>query len=91
MVNVVVGRKKKIQVSVNASANVIETTTPVTLKNMPVLTNAASVNRIDKLEDVIATGEVDGATLVYNEQLDRYVVEFLDMSHVTGIVDGGVF
>lgn len=88
MTNVVVSRKRTIQISANATAGIIDTTTGVVLKNNPVLANA---ERLDKLNDVVANNEVDGATLVYNSASDKYVVQKLDFSNVTGDLDGGTF
>ena len=90
MVNVVVGRKRTVQISTNATAGIIDTTTPVVLKNNPVL-GGGGVTRLDKLVDVAANNEVNGATLVYNAANDTYVVQKLDLSNVTGDLDGGTF
>lgn len=89
MVNVVVSRKRTIQISANATAGIIDTSTPVVLKNNPVTLGGAT--RLDKLTDVAANNEVNGATLVYNAANDTYVVQKLDISDVTGDLDGGTF
>lgn len=89
MTNVVVSRKRTIQVSANATAGIIDTTNPVVLKNTPILGGGAS--RLDKLSDVIANNEVNGATLVYDSATDTYVVQKLDISNLTGDLDGGIF
>ena len=89
MVNVVVGRKRTVQISTNATAGIIDTTTPVVLKNNPIL--GGGVSRLDKLTDVAANTEINGATLVYNAANDTYVVQKLDLSNVTGDLDGGTF
>jgi hypothetical protein len=89
MVNVVVGRKRTVQISTNATAGIIDTTTPVVLKNNPIL--GGGVSRLDRLTDVAANTEVNGATLVYNAANDTYVVQKLDLSNVTGDLDGGTF
>jgi len=88
MVNVVVGRKRTVQISANTTGGVIDTAVPVVLKNNPVI---SGVTRLDRLNDVIANNEIDGATLVYNSTDDTYVVKKLDLSDVTGDLDGGVF
>ena len=88
MTNVVVGKKRTIQVSANATSGIIDTSTPVVLKNNPFVVGSS---RIDTLADVVAGGETDGATLVYNAANDTYVVEKLDLSNVTGSLDGGTF
>jgi hypothetical protein len=43
------------------------------------------------LNDVDATGEVSGATLVYDAGNDKYIVQKLDLTNVTGNLDGGTF
>lgn len=88
MVNVVVSKKRSVQISSNATAGIIDTTTPVVLKNNPVL---GAATRLDRLSDVIANNEIDGATLVYNSTNDTYVVKKLDLSDVVGDLDGGTF
>jgi hypothetical protein len=89
MVNVVVGRKRTVQISTNATAGIIDTTTPVVLKNNPSI--GGGVSRLDRLTDVAANTEINGATLVYNAANDTYVVQRLDLSNVTGDLDGGTF
>jgi len=44
-----------------------------------------NVNKLASLTDVDASNPVDGATLVYDEASEKYVVEILP------IVDGGEF
>ena len=72
MTNVVVSRKRTIQVSANATAGIIDTSTPVILKNTNISSN---ITRLDALNDVDATGEVSGATLVYDAGNDKYIVQ----------------
>ena len=88
MINVVLARKRNIQISTNATAGIIDTTTPVVIKNNPVV---GGVTRLDRLSDVVANAEINGATLVYNANTDTYVVQKLDISDVTGDLDGGTF
>lgn len=88
MTNVIVSRKRTVQVSANATAGIIDTSSPVVLKNNPI---GAGVTRLDKLSDVAANTEVNGATLVYDAGSDIYVVQKLDLSNVTGDLDGGTF
>lgn len=90
MVNVIVGRKRTVQVSTNATSGIIDTTTPVTLKNVPVIPGGAGA-RLDKMTDVDATGEINGATLVYEATTDKYIVKKLDLADVIGDLDGGTF
>jgi len=89
MTNVVVSRKRTIQVSANATAGIIDTSTPVILKNTGMSSGAST--RLDTLNDVDATGEVSGATLVYDATNDKYIVQKLDLTNVTGNLDGGTF
>jgi hypothetical protein len=89
MVNVVVGKKRTIQISTNATAGIIDTTTPVVLKNNPVL--GTGVSRLDRLTDVVANNEVDKATLVYDASTDKYVVKKMEFTDITGDLDGGTF
>lgn len=88
MVNVVVGRKRTVQVSTNATAGIIDSTTPVVLKNAPTL---ATATRLDRLEDVNATGETDKATLVYDATSDKYIVKQIEFDDIAGDLDGGTF
>jgi NADH/NAD ratio-sensing transcriptional regulator Rex len=67
----------------------IDSSNPVVLKQATNLT--ATIQRLDHLQDVIANNEVQGATLVYDETNDQYVVKKLDLENVTGILDGGTF
>ena len=67
----------------------IDSSNPVVLKQANNLT--ATIQRLDHLQDVIANNEVQGATLVYDETNDQYVVKQLDLENVTGILDGGTF
>ena len=91
MTNVIVARKRTIQVSTNATSGVIDSTNPVVLKPISVLTSSASNSRLDHLQDVNASHEIDGATLVYDAGNDTYVVKLLDLAEVTGVLDGGNF
>jgi hypothetical protein len=91
-VNVVVVRKRDFQVTVNATAGIIDSTTPVTVKNNPsMLAVGSGVDRLDHLRDVDAAIEVEGATLVYHADHDMYVTQKLDLNYITGEVDGGTF
>jgi hypothetical protein len=90
-VNVVVGRKRDIQVSANATAGSVSTNrNPVTLKNVPTISTGGT-NRLDSLNDVVASGEISGAVPVYDAATDKYVVQKLDLNNVIGDLDGGTF
>jgi len=85
---VIIAAKRNVQVSANATAGIIDTTTPVTLKNGGV---TSGITRLDILSDVDATSETDGATLVYDAANGKYIVQKLDLTNVTGNLDGGTF
>lgn len=89
MVNVVVSRKRNVKVSSNATAGVIDTTTPVTLKNVPSIVSSADT--IDELRDVGLTQRTDGSTLIYDNVTDTYQVKHLNFVNIDGDLDGGVF
>jgi hypothetical protein len=83
MVNVIVARPRNIKVSSNATAGVLDSSTPVTIKNVSsAISNG--ITRLDSLVDVNASNETDNATLVYNFETDTYVVKQMDL-------DGGTF
>jgi hypothetical protein len=88
MVNVVVSRKRNVKISSN-TAGVIDTTVPVTLKNVPTLVNG--VDTIDELHDVNLSQRNDGSTLVYDQPSDTYLVKKLDFIDIAGDLDGGTF
>lgn len=90
-VNVVVSRKRTVKVSTNATAGIIDTNTPVTLKNTPTI-SSGGIDRFDNLKDVYAAGETTGAVPIYDSATDKYVVKKLDLStDVVGDLDGGNF
>ena len=91
MVNVVVGRKRNVQISANGTAGIIDTTVPVTLKNTPSIYSGGGASRLDSLSDVVATGETNGAVPVYDSVTDKYLVQKLDLANVIGDLDGGTF
>jgi hypothetical protein len=92
MVNVVVGRKRNIQISANGTAGIIDTTVPVTLKNTPsIYSGNATPSRLDSLTDVVASGEITGAVPVYDSSTDKYFIQKLDLANVVGDLDGGTF
>jgi len=92
MVNVVVAKKRIININTNATAGIINTNVPVTLKQDSIVTASANgLTRLDQMTDVIATVETNGATLVYDSSIDKYVVEKLNLDNVEGTMDGGTF
>lgn len=89
-INVVVSKQRTIHVSTNATAGIIDTTVPVTLKNVPTVISGGSTT-IDQLLDVDISQRVDGSTLVYNQPTNTYLVKQLDMNEITGAIDDGTF
>lgn len=89
--NVVVGRKRNIRVTANGTSGILDTSTPVTLKNTPTIASGG-VDRFDHLIDVSALNETDGAVPIYDSSADKYVVKKLDLgTDVVGDLDGGSF
>ena len=89
MVNVVVSSKKSIRITANTTGEVIQTSTPVTLKNTTSLSNAS---RLDQLTDVLEPASPeDGSTLIYNASTDTYEVKKVNLSEVEGNLNGGTF
>jgi len=62
-INVVVAKQRTVQVSTNATGGVINTTEPVTLKNIP--TAVSGVRTLDNLADVIITNPFNNDILAY--------------------------
>ena len=91
MVNVIVARKRNISVSTNATAGVIDTGTPVTLKSGGV----GGVTRLDQLSDVDATTEVNNGVLTYDGTRDKYIIKTITFEEISGEyggdLDGGNF
>lgn len=77
-----------VSVKVNQDG-MIRSSAPVTIKS----SIEARTNRLDSLEDVVeVSGSVaNGQTLVYNSDLDKYVVKAIDLGEVSGTLDGGTF
>ena len=82
--NVIVAKQRDIQVNSQAT-RIVESTAGA------ILSNPTMSTRLDRLRDVDASNEVDGAALVYNAALDKYVVTFVDLKHVKGSFEGGTF
>lgn len=87
--------RRSIKVIINQSnTGQLRSTEAVTVSGMPV-----TANRLDTLGDVNATTEVEGGVPRYDVETDRYVVEKLGFSDITGDpgdleiteIDGGTF
>jgi hypothetical protein len=77
----------KVVVKVNTSQGQISPKA-LTVKNQ---LREYQINSIQDLPDVDETSVDSGSTLVYNANTSKYEVKPLDISNVTGIIDGGEF
>lgn len=91
MVNVVVSRKRFINVSSHGTGGVIDTSVPVTIKNTPSILSSGGATTIDQLTDVNLLQRTDGATLIYDQPTNTYIVKHVDFTEIDGILDGGTF
>lgn len=76
-------------VKVQNNGGILQTTTPITLKNQ-----VNEIRSIEDIEDVEEVNVVDGSTLVYNALNDKYEVKKLeinDFDTATLRLDGGEF
>ena len=73
-----------IKVVLSSGSGAIQSSTPVTLKNI-------SGSRLDSLVDVEEVAPANGHTLVYRSSDDKYVVQQLSLENVSGALDGGTF
>lgn len=85
---VAVGRTTSQALKVKTNGGIIQSQTPITLKNQ--------ITEITSIEDIRDVAEVDvtaGATLVYNPTNDKYEVRKLDAGDISGTfnLDGGEF
>ena len=86
---VAVGRTSSQSLKVKTNGGIIQTQTPITLKNQ--------ITEIRSIEDILDVTEVNvatGSTLVYNAVNDKYEVKKLDCADIeTGTLnlDGGEF
>lgn len=83
-----ISRATTQNVKVQNNGGLLQTSTPVTLKNQ--------INEISSIEDIKDVAEVDvstGATLVYNSSNDKYEVRKLQAEDISGTLnlDGGEF
>lgn len=83
--NVVVAKKRDIQIGSGGTAGYIDGTAGV------ILSNPTMSTRLDRLRDVDSTNEMEGATLVYDAATDKYVVSYIDLQYVTGTFKAGTF
>lgn len=72
-----------------AFATVSNTSSTIVIKN--IAATISTGGRLDKLQDVVAGGEVGGAVPVYDAATDKYIIERLKLEDVDGSLDGGDF
>ena len=83
MVNIVVAK---------LSSGIVTSEAPVTLKNTPTLQTTGNVAlAVENLINVVSTNEATGETLVYDSSQQQWVAKNLDLSYITGNLDGGTF
>lgn len=70
---------------VTTTGDKLSTSTPVTLKNQ-----IQEIRSIEDFGDVEEINVVDGATLIYNAETDKYEVRPIQIEDLGGI-DGGTF
>lgn len=85
---VTVGKTTTQSLKVKTNGGVLQTQTPITLKNQ--------ISEIRSIEDIADVYEIDvtaGSTLVYNPTNDKYEVRKLDAGDLSGTInlDGGEF
>lgn len=91
MVNVVVSRKRVVNVSTHGTGGVIDTTVPVTLKNVPTIMSGSGAHTIDEMTDVNLSQRTDGSTLIYDQPTNTYIVKHVEFAEIDGNLDGGIF
>lgn len=85
---VTVGRTSSQSLKVKTNGGILQTQTPITLKNQ--------ISEIRSIEDIMDVSEVSvtaGSTLVYNPTNDKYEVRKLNATDLAGTInlDGGEF
>ena len=78
----------KITAKMSTSPGFLQPSAPLTIKNQR---REYQINSIQDLPDVDEVDVESGATIVYNADTNKYEVKPLDISDVTGIIDGGEF
>ncbi len=64
------------------------TKVPITVKSNV----GVGATRLDRLKDVEeGDSPIDGSTLVYNQQTDKYIVKKLQFDNIDDNLDGGTF
>ena len=95
MINVVVAKKRNFNITSNTTGGVINTITPVNLKNTPILYSGNTTietieaTSLTQLNDVILPNSIaNNMTLVFSSASNAFIVE--DRSN-NMILDGGIF
>lgn len=85
---VAVGRTTTQALKVKTNGGIIQSQTPITLKNQ-----ITEITSIEDIKDVSEVEVIAGATLVYNPTNDKYEVRKLDAGDISGTfnLDGGEF
>ncbi len=78
----------KIVARVAPVNGILQPTSSLTIRNQ---LREYQINSIQDLPDVAEEAVVDGATLVYNANSSVYEVKQLDVTDLSGIIDGGEF
>lgn len=85
---VALGKTTTQNVKVTNTGGVLQSSTPITLKNQ-----ITEINSIEDIKDVAEVEVVAGATLVYNPINDKYEVKQITQEDISGDInlDGGEF
>lgn len=83
-----IARTTQHNVKIQNNGGVLQSTTPITLKNQ-----VTEIRSIEDLGDVAEIEVTSGATLVYNAQNDKYEVKKITQGDISGNfnLDGGEF
>jgi hypothetical protein len=84
----VIGRTTTQNIRVQTTGGLLQTSTPITLKNQ-----VTEISSIEDIRDVAEVEVVAGATLVYNPINDKYEVKQITQEDISGDInlDGGEF
>ena len=84
----VIGRTTTQNIRVQTTGGLLQTSTPITLKNQ-----VTEISSIEDIKDVAEVEVVAGATLVYNPINDKYEVKQITQEDISGDInlDGGEF
>lgn len=85
---VAIGKTTTQNVKVTNTGGVLQSATPITLKNQ-----ITEINSIEDIKDVAEVEVVAGSTLVYNPINDKYEVKKITQEDISGDInlDGGEF